>query len=220
MKTFILLSLLLFLVILVTEIHSSRKPFITGSVIMLYSINIALALLLAFYLPKAMSLDLGFIPTWLLLIGYIVVPSLLVRVFTWAWQRRDIAIADFLGKDKHIYRSEIGFRKEMIRDARKTGIYDLFKFYVGENYYDIVFFDPVTNLFYGIAREKEILIARCCDRESIVSPFIGKPGLSQIQKSGRIIGSYNDAQSIWNSFSSNGESLEQVLSRSYITYLD
>lgn len=220
MKTFILLSLLLFLVILVTEIYCSRKPFLTGGVITLHSINIALALLLAFYLPKAMNLDLGFIPTWSLFIGYTVVPSLLVRVFTWAWQRRDVAIADFLGKGKHIYRSEIGFRKEMIRDARKTGTYDLFKFYVGENYYDIVFFDPATNLFYGIAREKELLIARCCDRESIVSPFIGKPGLSQILKSGSIIGSYNDAQSIWNSFSSNGESLEQVLSRSYITYLD
>ncbi len=219
MKTIIILSVLLFLVIVATEIYYNRKPFVSYRVTMLRSIEMGFVILLAFCLPREMSL--GFIAARVLFIAFFLfVPYFLVRVFFWAWRRREIAIADFLGKGKHVYRSEIGFRKEMIRDARKTGIYDLFKFYVGENYYDIVFFDSVTNLFYGIAREKEILIARCCDRESIVSPFIGKPGLSQIQKSGRIIGSYNDAQSIWNSFSSNGESLEQVLSRSYITYLD
>lgn len=219
MKTIIILSVLLFLVIVATEIYYKRKPFVSYRVTMLRSIEMGFVILLAFCLPREMSL--GFIAARVLFIAFFLfVPYFLVRVFFGVWRRREIAIADFLGKGKHVYRSEIGFRREMMRDARMTGTYDLFRYYVGENLYDIVFFDTMTHLFYGIVHEKESLVARRCGRDSMVSPFIGKPGLSQIQKCGTIMGTYNDAQSIWNSFSCNGESLEQVLSRSYITYLD
>ena len=219
MKTINILSVLLFLVIVATEIYYNRKPFVSFRVTMLRSIELGFVILLGFCLPKEMFL--GSIPARsFFYFFFFFVPFFLVRVFFWVWRRREIAIADFLGKGKHVYRSEIGFRREMMRDARMTGTYDLFRYYVGENLYDIVFFDPMTRLFYGIVHEKELLVARCCGRESMVSPFIGKPGLSQIQKCGTIMGTYNDAQSAWDSFSGNGESLEQVLNRSYITYLD
>lgn len=219
MNAIIILLVLLFLIIVATEIYYVRKPFVPNRVVLLRSIEMGFVILLVFFLPKEMFL--GFITARVLFIAFFLfVPFFLVRIFFWAWRRREIAIADFWGKGKHVYRSEIGFRREMMRDARMTGTYDLFRYYVGENLYDIVFFDPMTHLFYGIVHKKELLVARCCDRESMGSPFIGKPGLIQIQKCGTIMGTYNDAQSAWNSFSTNGDSLEQVLSRSYITYLD
>lgn len=219
MNAIIILLVLLFLIIVATEIYYVRKPYVSNRVVLLRSIEMGFVILLVFFLPKEMFL--GFIAARVLFIAFFLfVPYFLVRVFFWTWRRREIAIADFLGKGKHIYRSEIGFRREMMRDARMTGSNDLFLYYVGENLYDLVFFDPITHLFYGIVHEKELLVARCCGRESMVSPFIGKPGLSQIQKCGTIMGTYNDAQSAWDSFSGNGESLEQVLNRSYITYLD
>lgn len=134
---------------------------------------------------------------------------------------RKIAIADFYGYGEHVYMDELGFRKEMKQEARSLVSREVFRYHVEEVGLNLAFYDPVTDQFYGIHRESYPITVKILPRDIKVSPYIGWQCESDTHDEPVVvIASFDDIHDVWDNLSIEGDTLETVLLRSYITALN
>ncbi|MDO4497717.1 MAG: hypothetical protein Q4B58_07825 [Bacteroidales bacterium] len=77
----------------------------------------------------------------------------------------------------------------------------------------------MTDKFYGIQREAMPIAVKILPRDRSQSPYIGYQCDSSPDDEGEIIASFLDVRDIWDNLHINGDSLEVVLRRSFITSL-
>ena len=135
-------------------------------------------------------------------------------------KQRKIAMPDFYGYGEHVYEDELGFRPEMKSEARSCVSREVFRDFVEVTGLNMAFYDPVTDNFYGIHRENIPIQVKILPRNRNESPYIGWQCENDTHDDGEIIALFDDASKIWDELTINGDSLEDVLLRSYITALD
>lgn len=131
-----------------------------------------------------------------------------------------IALKDFYGPGEHIFEEDLGFRQEMKEEAKSLVAREIFRVEIEEVHYNLAFYDPVTDNFYGIHTESNPINVKILPRNRDISPYIGWQCECDTHEEGEIIASFNDVSQIWDNLKIDGSSLEDVLRRSYITALN
>ena len=131
---------------------------------------------------------------------------------------RKIAIRDFYGKGRHIYEDQLGWPWEAKREAGSLVSKTIFDFEVVEVGLNLAFYYIDNDTFYGIHREEIPIECKVFPRDR-TNEYIGWQCDSDTHKDGEVIASFEDPHDIWDNLKIDGKSLEEVLERSYITYL-
>lgn len=134
-------------------------------------------------------------------------------------RERKIALKDFWGKGKHVYDDELGWTLADKQEAQTLVSRELFRYHVEEVGLNLSFYDPVTDNFYGIHRECYPIECKILPRNINVE-FIGWQCPGDTHPDGTVLASFEDEKDIWDNFKINGNSLEEVINRSYIIGLN
>ena len=134
--------------------------------------------------------------------------------------KRTIAIEDYYGRGKHIYKDELGFRERMKSEARSLVAREVFRFHVEEVGLNLAFYYPQTDTFYGIHTEAVPIRVKILPRHREWSDFVGWQCESDTHDEGEVIAVFNSASEIWDNLRIDGKPFEEVLRNSYITALN
>ena len=135
-------------------------------------------------------------------------------------RKRKIAIKDYYGKGKHIYKDELGFRKRMQSEARSLVAREVFRYHVEEVGLNLAFYYPKTDTFYGIHTESLPVRVKILPRHREWSDFVGWQCESDTHDEGEVIAVFNSASEIWDNLRIDDKPFEEILRASYITALN
>lgn len=134
--------------------------------------------------------------------------------------KRKIVLPNFYGPGEHIYEDDLGFRDSMKKESRSLVPREIFRDQVEEVGLNLAFYYLANDTFYGIHTESIPIKIKVLPRFREVSPFIGFQCESDTHDDGDVIAVFDDIHQIWDKFSIDGKSLEEVLANSYITALN
>lgn len=135
--------------------------------------------------------------------------------------KRKVAIRNYYSQSEHIYEDELGFRKEMLDEARTLVAREAFRYHVEEVGLNLAFYYPETDTFYGIHREVIPIRVKVLPRDIEESEFIGWQCESDTHDEPvEVIATFNTPEEIWDNLVINGKPLEEVLRHSFITALN
>ena len=134
---------------------------------------------------------------------------------------RKIAIPNYYGIGKHIYKDQLGFQKVEREEAKSDDTRDIFRFEVEEVGLNLEFYYPKTDTFYGIHRERIPIRVKVLPRDRSKSEFIGWQCDSDTHDEPvEVIAVFDKAEDIWDNLKIDGRSLGEVIEESYITALN
>lgn len=133
--------------------------------------------------------------------------------------KREIALKDFYGHGRHVYKDELGFRDEMKEEARTLVAREVFRVLIEDVGYHLAFYDPVTDTFYGIQTETFPIKVKILPRDRTLSPYIGYQCNCDPDDDGQVIASFDDVHQIWDNLQIDNTPFEDVIRRSFITSL-
>lgn len=133
---------------------------------------------------------------------------------------RKIAIEDFYGPGKHVYTDELGFRFEMRDEARSYIPCEIFRYFVEDVHMQLAFYHIGTDAFYAINILEDPMVLKKLVRNAESVPHIGYQCDSDVDADGEVLLEFEEINKIWDECTINGESLENVLANSYITFLN
>lgn len=133
---------------------------------------------------------------------------------------RIIAIENFRGVGQHVYTDELGFRSDMLKEARTLVAREAFKYHVESVGLNLAFYYPATDTFYGIHTENLPIKVKILPRHREWSDFISWQCDNDTHDDGEVIATFETAAEIWDHLVIDGKSFEDVLCNSYITALN
>lgn len=135
-------------------------------------------------------------------------------------RNRKIAIKDFRGPGQHVYEDELGFRSDMLKEARTLVAREAFRYHVEKVGLNLAFYYPETDTFYGIHTETIPIKVKILPRHREWSEYIAWQCDNDTHDDGEVIAEFNSASEIWDNLRINGKPFEEVISKSYITALN
>lgn len=129
---------------------------------------------------------------------------------------RIIAIRDFYGSGKHIYKDQMGFTADVRDEMRSNVTHDIFAYALGIAGYEMGFFYTGDENFYFIAMMEYPIQVLRLPRDTRLSRFIGWQCVADDYSVGTILATYDTVQEIWDNFRIGDKSLEEIIPDSYI----
>ena len=134
-------------------------------------------------------------------------------------QNRKIAILNFYGEGRNIYEDELGWRLSMKKEAGSVVSKEIFTDQIVDVGLNIAFYYIDNDTFYGIHRETYPIECKILPRNR-KEKYIGWQCDGDTHHDGKVIASFDDEHDIWDNLKIGGNSLEDVLARSYIIALN
>lgn len=134
-------------------------------------------------------------------------------------RKRKIALPDFRGKGRHLYEDELGWPLYVKKEAGSMVSREIFRDQVEDVGLNLGFYYVDDDTFYGIHRERYPIECKILPRNKS-EKFIGWQCDGDTHPDGTVIASFDDEKDIWDNLKINGKSLEDVLNRSYIMFLN
>lgn len=134
--------------------------------------------------------------------------------------KRTIVWNNYGGFNEHLYEDQLGFTE---KDRQNAGglntARDIFITLLDECHFELGFFHVDSGKNYFIATlEKPIQLLEL-PRDTRKSQFAEFQCDSTAYEFGNVIATFEKAEDIWNNFRIDGKSMEDIISRSYITWL-
>lgn len=130
---------------------------------------------------------------------------------------RKIIIENYLGPGKHVYEDELGFRDDMLQEARTLVDREAFRFHIELVGLNLAFYYPKTDTFYGIHTETLPINVKILPRHKEWSEYIGWQCESDTHNEGEIIASFEKVEDIWENLKIDNTPFDEVIRNSYIT---
>ncbi len=134
---------------------------------------------------------------------------------------RRICCENFWGKGEHLYKDELGWacRTEEISEARSFIPKKIFQFNIVEFGWNISFYYPENDTFYGIHTEEVPVVLKKLPkiRRSL---YRGLESDGNTHRRGWPLQRFKSREELWDGIKINGKSLEYVLNHSYIMGLN
>lgn len=134
--------------------------------------------------------------------------------------KRKIAIKNYRGVGQHIYEDELGFRLDMLQEARTLVTREAFRYFVECIGLNLGFYYPETDTFYGIHTESIPIKVKIMPRHREWSDFICWQCENDTHDDGEVIAEFQSSHEIWDNLKINGKTLDEILPVSYITALN
>lgn len=134
-------------------------------------------------------------------------------------RKRKIVLPDFHGEGKDLYEDELGWPLYIKKEAGSMVSREIFRDQVEDVGLNLGFYYVDDDTFYGIHRERYPINCKILPRNKS-KKYIGEQCDGDTHPKGIVIASFDDEKDIWDNLKIDGKSLEEVLSRSYIMFLN
>lgn len=134
-------------------------------------------------------------------------------------RNRKIAIPDFYGPGKNVYEDELGWPLYAKKEAGSVVSKEVFMEQIVDVGLNIGFYYIDNDTFYGIHRENYPIECKILPRNR-KEKYIGWQCDGDTHCDGKVIASFDDEHDIWDGLKIDGHSLEEVLERSFIIFLN
>ena len=134
-------------------------------------------------------------------------------------KQRKIVIRDFNGEGKHLYEDELGWTINEKREVGSLVSKTIFEYEVVDVGLNLSFYYVDNDTFYGIHTERYPIECKILPRDRS-QKYIYWQCECNTHDNGKVIASFDDEHDIWDNLKIDGKSLEEVLSRSFITGLN
>lgn len=133
---------------------------------------------------------------------------------------RVIAIKDVYGEGKHIYEDQLGWGIDEKREARSYVSKEIFEYEIIRVGFNLAFYYIDNDTFYGLHTERLPIEFKTLPRDRN-APYIGWQCEGDTHDDGDILFSFDERDMrIWDTIKIEGQSLEDILERSFIITLN
>ena len=133
---------------------------------------------------------------------------------------RKIIIENFFDNGEHLFADQLGWSKREKKEARSLVSKDIFEFEVVSVGLNLAFYYVDNDTFYGIHTESIPIEVKVLPRDNPNSPYINSQCKGDTHVHGEVILSFQHPEELWDGIKIDGNSLEEVLNRSYIITLN
>ena len=135
-------------------------------------------------------------------------------------RQRKIVVENFFGKGEHLYEDQLGWSKREILEARSFVSKEIFNFEVVTVGVNMAFYYVDKSTFYGIHTESIPINVKILPKDDPECPYVNYQCKGDTHVQGEVLFSFQHREDLWDGVKIEGESLEEVLNRSYIISLN
>lgn len=133
---------------------------------------------------------------------------------------RKIVVKNFFGDNEHLYEDQLGWTIKEKKEARSLVSKEIFDFEIVNVGLNLAFYYVDNDTFYGIHTECIPIEVKKLPRDNPKSPYVNSQCKGDTHIDGEILYSFQKAEDIWEGVVIDGNTLNDILNRSYILTLD